>query len=187
MEIGPESFAIGAIMFVLLCLAGLLFLLVRTFTKKLCESEKITLKTKRSINWGFVILVILVEFFVYKQLTNRTPGTFFIEKVTHIGTPDGTIILRDQYQNFSSDYSIECTLKFDQKGNKAYIQAIKSSPLFDTERFESSDLNYMIQSDKGVWCRTDHGYRFDLFNDQHRYNIYFDTLTRKLYYEGGSF
>lgn len=182
-----EFFENSLILITMLFIAGLLFLLFRKLTDTLRKYEKITLKTKKIINWGFVILVGLGVFSFYRQLTYRTPGTVFIEKITHIRTPKGTIILRDEYSNSFQDYSIECTVQFDQKGNTEYIQAIKSSPVFDPNHIESNDQSIIVESEKGIWFRTKSGYRFSLFNGNQGENIYFDTSARKLYYEGGSF
>lgn len=168
-------------------LIGVLVLLIRIIKKQLLRSNKYTSRTKSLLNISLIALLLLFAVWWNNTLNSRTPAKEIIEEVSHIQLPENIIVLKDEYHDYFPDYSIECIIQFDRKAAKEYTRAIRKSAAFDRKRLESKELSHLIPSNKGIWCRTDHGYRFGLFNGQQGENIYFDTLTRKLYYEGGSF
>ncbi|MBI3239007.1 MAG: hypothetical protein HYZ43_09240, partial [Flavobacteriia bacterium] len=117
----------------------------------------------------------------------RTPGNEIIERVTQIPLPEDIIVIKDEYHDYFPDYSIECVIQFSEKDAKKYIRAIKNNPLYDADFKDNNDPKHLIHSKKGIWYKTKNGYRFSKLDRSYDDKVYFDTVNRKLFYEGGSF
>lgn len=109
----------------------------------------------------------------------RTSSKERFEKNCHIAIPANAKVVRDEYQDMTSDYAIQYQLKLNAAGMRSLVNSIRHSDYYNDAVSVKHAIDQSIfkgrPGDKGVWRHAQFGYSF--YKWQHRLQVTIEVDT----------
>ena len=127
------------------------------------------------------LLFTLNLFFMVGCNYGLTPSSERLQKAARVQLPEGSQVLRDEYQDMGQDYVVYYDIKLRNDSIAKFIKSIQNSGVYSSEGQPMS--TFQESNNFRIWYRTGNRYEFEGKLERVLYSISLDTSTCIMKYE----